>query len=307
MTDMECAAVSHAGVSNMGKVLLDTSEPISKRFRMIFTLRNIGGHEAIDALVAGLSDKSALLKHEIAYVLGQMSNPYALPFLEAVLRDESQEAMVRHEAAEAMGAIADPVSLPILEEYQGHPTPEIAETCQIAIDRIRFFQSEEGRKEIEGQSSAYMSVDPAPSLPRVSVEKLREKYLNPSESLFKRYRALFALRDDGSPDAVMAITEGFNDTSALFRHEVAYVLGQMQSPLASKALSKVLADAGENDMVRHEAAEAIGAIADQESSKELQAFLSDPADVVRESCEVATDITEYYTSEQFQYADGLTK
>ena len=45
----------------------------------------------------GFIDPSALLKHELAYCLGQMRKPSALPALEAVLRDASEDPMVRHE------------------------------------------------------------------------------------------------------------------------------------------------------------------------------------------------------------------
>ena len=45
----------------------------------------------------GFADDSALLKHELAYCLGQTKNVAALPTLEAVLADESEDPMVRHE------------------------------------------------------------------------------------------------------------------------------------------------------------------------------------------------------------------
>ena len=45
----------------------------------------------------GFSDDSALLKHELAYCLGQIKNPVALPTLESVLADETEDPMVRHE------------------------------------------------------------------------------------------------------------------------------------------------------------------------------------------------------------------
>jgi len=43
------------------------------------------------------SDQSALLKHELAYCLGQMKQRSALGTLEVVLRDKSEDPMVRHE------------------------------------------------------------------------------------------------------------------------------------------------------------------------------------------------------------------
>lgn len=61
----------------------------------------------------------------------------------------------------------------------------------------------------------------------VSVEQLRDTLLNVQKSLFLRYRAMFTLRNMNNDEAALALCEGFQDTSALFRHEVAYVLGEI--------------------------------------------------------------------------------
>ena len=45
----------------------------------------------------GFDDPSALLKHELAYCLGQMNRTSALPVLESVLRNQQEDPMVRHE------------------------------------------------------------------------------------------------------------------------------------------------------------------------------------------------------------------
>lgn len=82
----------------IGKVLNDTSQPLKERFRALFTLKNLGGHDAIDLIAQSFRDDSALLKHELAYCLGQMQDSYAIPTLVKVLEDKTQEAMVRHEA-----------------------------------------------------------------------------------------------------------------------------------------------------------------------------------------------------------------
>jgi deoxyhypusine monooxygenase len=85
-------------VKEIGKNLADTSKPLKERFRALFTLKNIGGKEAIDFIANSFTDSSALLKHELAYCLGQMQDPYAIPKLIKVLENEEQEPMVRHEA-----------------------------------------------------------------------------------------------------------------------------------------------------------------------------------------------------------------
>lgn len=93
--------------------------------------------------------------------------------------------------------------------------------------------------------------------------------------------------------------------SALFRHEVAYILGQTQHTSAVSQLDRSLRKTSESAMVRHECAEALGAIATHECTHALGEFVQDDERLVRESCEVALDMCDYESSGQFQYADGL--
>jgi deoxyhypusine monooxygenase len=89
-----------------------------------------------------------LLKHELAYVLGQLQNPKAIPILENVLINPTGQhcSMVRHEAAEALGALSSESSLELLRKYmsEGESSREVRETCEIAVGKIEFDHSEEG-------------------------------------------------------------------------------------------------------------------------------------------------------------------
>ena len=114
--------------------------------------------------------------------------------------------------------------------------------------------------------------------------------LDEDSKMFLRMRSVFSLRNNRSSDAVMALCEGFKASSALLRHELAYVLGQMQDNLAVPTLIEVLSNQSEHVMVRHEAAEALGAIGDRSARPTLERFLSDPLPEVSESCEVALDL-----------------
>lgn len=51
----------------------------------------------------------------------------------------------REQAAEAMGAISDPSSLPVLCPYLTHPDRAIRETCEIAVAKIEWDNSPEGK------------------------------------------------------------------------------------------------------------------------------------------------------------------
>jgi deoxyhypusine monooxygenase len=61
---------------------------------------------------------SALLKHEIAYCIGQLEDKHAIPFLSSVLEDKSENSMVRHEAGEALGAIGEEDALELLKKHR---------------------------------------------------------------------------------------------------------------------------------------------------------------------------------------------
>ncbi|MAH90178.1 MAG: hypothetical protein CMA11_00245 [Euryarchaeota archaeon] len=138
--------------------------------------------------------------------------------------------------------------------------------------------------------SEYGSVDPAPPSKESNVSSLRNTLLDEDIKMFLRMRAVFSLRNDRTSNAVMALCDGFDSHSALLRHELAYVLGQMQDPLAVPKLIEVLSDEQEHVMVRHEAAEALGAIGDRSAKPVLLKFLSDKIPEISESCEVALDL-----------------
>ena len=82
----------------IGAVLRDPARPLKERFRALFTLRNLPGAQSVQLISDAFSDESALLKHELAYCLGQMGDRAALPVLTAVLENTAENAMVRHEA-----------------------------------------------------------------------------------------------------------------------------------------------------------------------------------------------------------------
>jgi len=296
---------STAQVESVGTLLNNTERPLKERFRALFTLKNIGGAEAIEWISKAFSDESALLKHEVAYCLGQLQDPLAIPALVSVVSDPSREAIVRHEAAEALGAIGGADVLPVLEKFSSDPVPEVSETCKLALAKLRY-QAKEGENLEDG--NVYGSVDPAPPSEEQDTGKLHKLLLDEGLPLFDRYRAMFSLRNKADDVSVKALASGLTCSSALFRHEVAFVLGQVASPCAVAELVDRLRDTQENPMVRHECAEALGGIASPgvDVETELARYLSsDIPAVVRESCVVALDMADYNNSTEFQYANSL--
>lgn len=280
----------------------ETSLP--EKYRVLFSLRNIDGKEAHEALSLALKDNSALFRHDVAFCMGQRQDPAALEVLQSILSDDREHPMVRHEAGEALGAIGRPECLDALRRHRSDAAQEVAETCQLALERIEHLQRHPGGT--GAGESPYMSVDPTPPFPASTpTEDLRRILLEPNEKMFDRYRALFALRNQGGDAAVAVLCEAFSASSALLKHEVAYVLGQLQHPLSVPTLGRVLRDPREHAMVRHEAAEALGAIADQGCVALLRAHTADPEPIVAHSCLVALDVLEHEASGAFEYCAGV--
>ncbi|KAE8166380.1 Deoxyhypusine hydroxylase [Aspergillus tamarii] len=325
---MTSTAVDHPeGVDEtiltLRKVLVNESEPLARRFRALFSLKYIACLQpptektlpAIQAIAAGFTSSSALLKHELAYCLGQTRNPDAVSYLLEVVKNTEQDAMCRHEAAEGLGALGFDTSMDVLKALRDDEKEEdvIRETCDIAVDRILWENSEE-RKSEKLKPSDFTSIDPAPPLPMASsqpsISDLEKTLLDTKLPLFQRYRAMFALRDLASPpdlptavEAVEALAKGLKDPSALFRHEVAFVFGQLCHPASVPSLTETLSDQKEMGMVRHEAAEALGSLGDVEGVEDtLKKFLNDPEQVVRDSIIVALDMAEYEKNGEMEYA-----
>jgi deoxyhypusine monooxygenase len=139
------------------ETLTSESEPLARRFRALFSLKYLACLQpptqktlpAIRAIAAAFTSPSALLKHELAYCLGQSKNADAVPFLRRVLEDRQEDTMCRHEAAEALGALGSTESLETLTAMRDDDSEPavVRETCDIAVDRIQWESSEERRQE----------------------------------------------------------------------------------------------------------------------------------------------------------------
>jgi len=84
---------------------------------------------------------------------------------------------------------------------------QVAETCQLAVERIQWLRGSQQDKE-NLPSNPYASIDPAPPSSEKDIESLKLTLTNPDASLFARYRAMFALRNQATAEAATALAEG---------------------------------------------------------------------------------------------------
>lgn len=107
------------------------------RIQAAFHLENMPDDESTHILGRGLlSDPSPIVRHEFAFSLGETANPkIAVPYLkEAVEKDKN--IFVRHEAILALGTLGKKEFVPFIKKYLDDPEPEMAESAEIALQRI---------------------------------------------------------------------------------------------------------------------------------------------------------------------------
>lgn len=222
---------SAAHLEKLSNALLADSEPLDARFRALFTLKGLAAKSddavmpVIEIITKGFQSDSALLKHELAYVLGQLADERAVPVLEDLVeRMDAQPPIVRHEAAEGLGAISTTKALPLLRRHAEDPNEDVhvRQTCELAIAKIEWDHTEQGARLVkekaektktaargEGeQHEAFAPIDPAPAFvaegsssmrplapEAYDVPALRATLTDEGAELFARYRAMFSLRN----------------------------------------------------------------------------------------------------------------
>ena len=154
--DIQEPETTNSTILSLKKSLCSEATPLPVRFRALFSLKHLATTSdaqdavaAIQAIAAGFASPSALLKHELAYCLGQTKNDAATNPLRQVLSDLDEDPMCRHEAAEALGALGNLESLEILKEFRDRADEQVVvtETCEIAIDRIEWENSQARKDE----------------------------------------------------------------------------------------------------------------------------------------------------------------
>lgn len=264
------------------EIVLNSNTNVSTKTRALYFLRCQDTEEAALALQKCFTFKSVLIDHEIAYILGQMKQPASIPFLFELAENLEADQIVRHEAIEAIGNFEDKSLIERLIPLFEDESEMVRESMMLAVGKL---QNSDLKK---NPFSKYYSRDPA-----YPFEGTFEDAVNLFENggIEEKYQAIFYFRDLNSPESVKILGNGFKFKSQLLKHEVAYVFGQMENPLAVPVLIEVLLNENETDIVRHEAAEALGNIGTEEALKCLEKFVDSDIAILKESANVGLGIS----------------
>lgn len=297
---------------------------VAQRYRALFSARQ---HAPSPAALLSLlrrcldGERSILMRHECAYVMGQQGNADAIPVLRALLHSAEEDEVTRHEAAEAMaaicdvdaeatggGALRDGVLADITRYADGEAGGLLRDTCVLAREGL-VRAGEDGalpacsflttEKQATERGVEYTSKDPARGIRgkmEADVPSLTGSLLDEAALLYPRYEAMFSLRDVGGDAAVGALCDVLSRdaSSVCLRHEAAFVLGQMEHPDSAPALITCLQNAAEHTVVRHEAAVALGAVGTDAAEAALRGAAEDPCPLVAESCVAALASLRYW-------------
>lgn len=122
---------------NPQQTILNLKKSKDARIQAAFTLENIADEASINALAKALfTDPSPIVRHECAFALGEtaaakLAGPY---LIKAIENDKS--IFVRHESLIALGTLGDKSFIPFLKKFLHDKEQDIAESAEIAIQRI---------------------------------------------------------------------------------------------------------------------------------------------------------------------------
>ena len=188
----------------------------------------------------------------------------------------------------------------------------LGETCYIALQGLK-------RERARVCACQYRSFDPAigdPTAVAQDIPRFLQVLADEEAELYQRYIAMFTLRNLNAV-AELAQVLATDKRSAALRHEIAFILGQMEftsendgltdepadgqegqnqgkENVAVTALIQNLGNCDDHPMVRHESAIALGSIGGAQAKAALRKFATDPQPMVAESCLVALDTCAYW-------------
>lgn len=274
-------------VEEAKKTLQDPNSDTYAKYNALFHLRTHSTEEAGQALIASYEHlgSSSLLRHETMYIMGQMRLPSSFEFLKEHMNDPEEMPVVRHEAGEALAnyhhikdqCIAEMekhwdsdvellkstvrVGIWKLKDWKGEAESNFGKMYGGTIEPAEPFTEEEVLEYLNLPEGELTGLE-GEELTRFLVGKVGEKLLLPYEQVdeYPKYRMCYYLRNaktKESKEVLATLLKAENRTviSALLRHEISFILGQVYEgeEYIRDILKGVCYDEEEHPVVRHEA------------------------------------------------------
>jgi len=122
------------------KIILDLKNSTKEdRIQAAFHLENAGDDDSVRIMGKALfTEPSPIVKHEIAFSLGESAHPeLASKYLMKVIENKNENIFVRHEAILALATLGKKEFVPFVKKFLNDSVPEIAESAEIALQRLK--------------------------------------------------------------------------------------------------------------------------------------------------------------------------
>lgn len=121
-----------------GNFVLDLNKSMEERIQAAFQLETAKKEENILKLVKGLfTDPSPIVRHEFAFSLGETGRGDLVGDYLMKSVEEDENLFVRHEAILALSTLGDQRFIPFVEKFLDAPEPEMSESAEIALMRLK--------------------------------------------------------------------------------------------------------------------------------------------------------------------------
>ncbi|KAH8741749.1 protein with 4xEZ_heat domains [Cryptosporidium ryanae] len=256
---------------------LNYSDSVLYRHEVLYVLGQMGLKSPLNCLynILGNLDEHPMVRHEAGEAIAAIGDLKSMQVIEKYINDDSPA--VRETCYLARHSL----------RTKSKKREELNNTSDYGLLNRRGVGD---NPDNISDFNAFNTRDPTPpnnSCETSQVEFLISDLLNSEMHLEKRYGALFALRNiltgvinsnqksnlldsqvkyKNESEIVNNIANKIaeamehDDKSAVFRHECAFVLGQIQVISTADSLSRVISNTNEESMVRHEAAFALGSV-----------------------------------------------
>ncbi|SOV80972.1 deoxyhypusine hydroxylase [Plasmodium sp. gorilla clade G3] len=260
---------------------------IEKQMRALYECREVYKDdidEVINILTYALKNNhSILLRHEIAYVIGQISNEKCNNILINLLSDENENIMVRHEAAEGLAAIGSESNIPIIKKYLNDSNVEVRETCELAlsslIEKNKYASCSCINKMVPYKNNV-VNDNKHNSNSNVNInsnshnDALDDIYFH-SQKKFNTIDPVVCISDSNNKKNVNDLIKDLNNEKLALknRYEALFLLRDIETDISLNALGEALINDKSSAIFRHELAFVLGQVLHLNSLKYLLSSL----------------------------------
>lgn len=290
---------------------------VCEKYLAILALKHYKNDEAAKALEEGYPflGESELLRHDVMYWMGQMRATNSVKFLIERVHDVNEKSVVRHEAGEALSNMIDIKEqiIPELEKHWDSPDTLLRSTVRVGVPKLKTINenSRYGKKyggtmepaepfnQAEVEEYLAKKNIPTPTSHAELLEKVHEELKKSYDDVdeWTKYRLIYFLRDTNDKRSKeilsdMLLAKNRGATSPLLRHELCFILGQVNNneECIHAALKEASLDEEEHPVVRHEAILSFYDITKDEAF--VDQFFKHPNQLIRESVELASKMGE---------------